>query len=269
MPGTPSSGRLVCSGAAHPYIELLRRARFNWPQATGEQGEACSKVIASSRHTRSRYPIFQSPMTWIARSPLVSAVSAAGGMGLLENSIADLSVTTREFAAIRAATNQPFGVNLPVRYLQANPEMEKKIIDWLLGQGIHFVTTSAGDPTPLCEASEGRGRDRLSRHRHPARRAEGGRRRRRRADRRGRGERGPAQPGRGAFVRAAAGGARGGGRADRRRRRHRRRPRHGGGLRARRRGRHHGHALRRLARKPGAPELQATRSSMRRSPARC
>ena len=45
-------------------------------------------------HTRSRYPIFQSPMTWIARAPLVTAVSAAGGMGLLENSIRDLSVTT-------------------------------------------------------------------------------------------------------------------------------------------------------------------------------
>src|SRR4030095_8275375 len=91
-------------------------------------------------HTRSRYPIFQSPMTWIARAPLVSAVSAAGGMGLLENSIADLSVTTREFTAIRAAPTQRFGVTLPVRYLQANQEMEKKIIDWLLGQGIHFVT---------------------------------------------------------------------------------------------------------------------------------
>ncbi len=72
-------------------------------------------------HTRSRYPIFQSPMTWIARAPLVSAVSAAGGMGLLENSVSDLTVTTREFAAIRAATNRPFGVNLPVRYLQADP----------------------------------------------------------------------------------------------------------------------------------------------------
>jgi enoyl-[acyl-carrier protein] reductase II len=103
-----------------------------------------NRVVA---HTRSRYPIFQSPMTWIARAPLVSAVAAAGGMGLLENSIADLSVTTREFAAIRAATNAPFGVNLPVRYLQANESEEQKIIDWLLGQNIHFVTTSAGDPT--------------------------------------------------------------------------------------------------------------------------
>jgi enoyl-[acyl-carrier protein] reductase II len=98
-------------------------------------------------HTRSRYPIFQSPMTWIARAPLVSAVSAAGGMGLLENSIRDLSVTQREFLAIRATTNQPFGVNLPVRYLQMDPREESAIIDWLLGQGIHFVTTSAGDPT--------------------------------------------------------------------------------------------------------------------------
>jgi enoyl-[acyl-carrier protein] reductase II len=97
-------------------------------------------------HTRSRYPIFQSPMTWIARAPLVSAVSAAGAMGLLENSVRDLSMTKREFAAIREATNQPFGVNLPVRYLQADPLEEQAIIDWLLGQGVHFVTTSAGDP---------------------------------------------------------------------------------------------------------------------------
>jgi enoyl-[acyl-carrier protein] reductase II len=103
-----------------------------------------NRVIA---HTRSRYPIFQSPMTWIARAPLVTAVSAAGAMGLLENSIRDLSVTTSEFTAIRAATNQPFGVNLPIRYLQMDPKEEKAIIDWLLGQGIHFATTSAGDPT--------------------------------------------------------------------------------------------------------------------------
>ena len=98
-------------------------------------------------HTRSRYPIFQSPMTWIARAPLVSAVSKAGAMGLLENSIRDLGVTRREFADIRAATNAPFGVNLPIRYLQMDPKEEDAIIDWLLGQGIHFATTSAGDPT--------------------------------------------------------------------------------------------------------------------------
>jgi enoyl-[acyl-carrier protein] reductase II len=103
-----------------------------------------NRVVA---HTRARYPIFQSPMTWIARAPLVSAVSKAGAMGLLENSIRDLAVTKREFADIRAATNAPFGVNLPIRYLQMDPKEEDAIIDWLLGQGIHFATTSAGDPT--------------------------------------------------------------------------------------------------------------------------
>jgi enoyl-[acyl-carrier protein] reductase II len=102
-----------------------------------------NRVIA---HTRSRYPIFQSPMTWIARAPLVSAVSAAGAMGLLESSARDLTMTTREFNAIRAATNQPFGVNLPVRFLQVDPKEETAIIDWLIAQGIHFATTSAGDP---------------------------------------------------------------------------------------------------------------------------
>ncbi len=102
-----------------------------------------NRVVA---HTRSRYPIFQSPMTWIARAPLVSAVSAAGGLGLLESSSRNLAMTSREFAAIRAATNQPFGVNLPVRFLQGDPVEERAIIDWLLAQGIHFVTTSAGDP---------------------------------------------------------------------------------------------------------------------------
>ncbi|GGC77305.1 NAD(P)H-dependent flavin oxidoreductase [Chelatococcus reniformis] len=102
-----------------------------------------NRVVA---HTRARYPIFQSPMTWIARAPLVSAVSAAGAFGLLESTSRDLAMTTREFNAIRAATNQPFGVNLPVRYLKDDPKEEKAIIDWLLAQNIHFVTTSAGDP---------------------------------------------------------------------------------------------------------------------------
>ncbi len=86
-------------------------------------------------------------MTWIARAPLVSAVSAAGGFGLLENSSRDLTITRREFAAIKAATNQPFGVNLPVRFLKVDEGEESAIIDWLLEAGVHFVTTSAGDPT--------------------------------------------------------------------------------------------------------------------------
>jgi enoyl-[acyl-carrier protein] reductase II len=86
-------------------------------------------------------------MTWIARSRLVSAVSAAGAFGLLESSVRDLRVTSREFRAIRAATDAPFGVNLPVRFLKDDPIEESRIIDWLVEHGVRFVTSSAGDPT--------------------------------------------------------------------------------------------------------------------------
>jgi enoyl-[acyl-carrier protein] reductase II len=103
-----------------------------------------NRVVA---HTGSRYPIIQAPMTWAARAPLVAAVSAAGAMGLLETSSLDIEVSSEEFRKIRATTDQPFGVNLLVRRLKTNPEMEGRILDWLLESGIRFVTTSAGDPT--------------------------------------------------------------------------------------------------------------------------
>jgi enoyl-[acyl-carrier protein] reductase II len=102
-----------------------------------------NRVIA---HTGARYPIFQAPMTWIARAPLVAAVSAAGGMGLLESSSADFAMTQREVAAIRAVTSAPFGVNLPVMFLKRNEAAEGQILDWIIANGIKFVTTSAGDP---------------------------------------------------------------------------------------------------------------------------
>jgi enoyl-[acyl-carrier protein] reductase II len=97
-------------------------------------------------HTGATYPIMQAPMTWIARAQLASAVSAAGGLGMMETSSVDVEVTQREFTAIKAATNQPFGVNLPVMFLRQNEDMERRIVDWLIEHGVRFVTTSAGDP---------------------------------------------------------------------------------------------------------------------------
>jgi len=97
-------------------------------------------------HTGVQYPIIQAPMTWIARAQLASAVSAAGALGMMETSSVDIEVTQREYAAIKAATNRPFGVNLPVMFLRQNEDMERRIIDWLIANGVQFVTTSAGDP---------------------------------------------------------------------------------------------------------------------------
>jgi len=97
-------------------------------------------------HTGAQLPIMQAPMTWIARARLASAVSAAGALGMMETSSVDIAVTRREFAAIKAATDRPFGVNLPVMFLRQNEDMERQIIDWLIEHGVRFVTTSAGDP---------------------------------------------------------------------------------------------------------------------------
>ena len=98
------------------------------------------------RHTGARYPILQAPMSWIARADLVSAVSEAGAMGLLETSGRDLAASMAEAERVRARTDRPFGVNLAVRYLSGDPEREEATLKWALDGRFAFATTSAGDP---------------------------------------------------------------------------------------------------------------------------
>jgi enoyl-[acyl-carrier protein] reductase II len=85
-------------------------------------------------------------MAWIARSRLVSAVSAAGGFGILETSARDLDASKREYDAARAATNRPFGINLSIKFLKGDEAFEGQVLDWALDGRVRFVTTSAGDP---------------------------------------------------------------------------------------------------------------------------
>jgi enoyl-[acyl-carrier protein] reductase II len=115
----------------------------------GAAARSAQRSFASNRvvrHTGARYPIIQAPMSWIARAQLASAVSAAGGLGLLENSSKDLAIIQREVTAMKAATDQPYGFNLPVKFLKASEDDEKAILAWVIGQAPRFVTTSAGDP---------------------------------------------------------------------------------------------------------------------------
>ncbi len=82
---------------------------------------------------------------------------------------------------MRDLTDKPFGVNIAQLFVR-----DPSIVDFVVEQGVRFVTTSAGDPTKYTDAAEGRRAHRLPRRADAARRAEGGRRRRRRARRRGR-----------------------------------------------------------------------------------
>ncbi len=88
-------------------------------------------------------PIVQAPMGWIARSPLASAVSNAGAMGIIETSSGELDVVRGEIRKMRELTDKPFGVNIAQAFVR-DPEV---IVDFVIDQGVRFVTTSAGSPT--------------------------------------------------------------------------------------------------------------------------
>jgi enoyl-[acyl-carrier protein] reductase II len=90
-------------------------------------------------------PIVQAPMGWIARSQLASAVSAAGGLGIIETSSGDLDAIRGEIARMRELGDRPFGVNIAQLFVRSPEEM----VDFVAANGVRFVTTSAGDPTQL------------------------------------------------------------------------------------------------------------------------
>jgi len=92
-----------------------------------------------------RYPIVQAPMGYIARAQLASAVSNAGGLGIIETSSGQLDQVREEIRKMRSLTDEPFGVNIAQLFVRDPVE----IVEFVAEQGVRFVTTSAGDPSIL------------------------------------------------------------------------------------------------------------------------
>jgi enoyl-[acyl-carrier protein] reductase II len=88
------------------------------------------------------HPIVQAPMGYIARAQLASAVSNAGGLGVIETSSGALDEVRDEIRKIRDLTDKPFGVNIAQLFVR-----DPSIVDFVADNGVTFVTTSAGDPT--------------------------------------------------------------------------------------------------------------------------
>lgn len=88
------------------------------------------------------YPVIQAPMGWIARSQLASAVSNAGGLGIIETSSGELDAVREEIRRMRDLTDKPFGVNIAQAFVR-----DPSIVEFVVSQNVRFVTTSAGDPT--------------------------------------------------------------------------------------------------------------------------
>src|SRR6187455_1751906 len=87
------------------------------------------------------YPIVQAGMIWASGWRLASAVSNAGGLGLIGSGSMYPDVLREHIQKCKDATSRPFGVNIPLLY----PDIDKHI-QIVIDEGVKIVFTSAGNP---------------------------------------------------------------------------------------------------------------------------
>jgi len=88
-----------------------------------------------------KYPIIQGGMIWCSGWRLASAVSNAGGLGLIGSGSMRPELLEEHIIKCKAATNLPFGVNIPLLYPQTD-----ELIEIILRHQVKIVFTSAGNP---------------------------------------------------------------------------------------------------------------------------
>ncbi|HNF30664.1 MAG TPA: nitronate monooxygenase, partial [Chitinophagaceae bacterium] len=88
-----------------------------------------------------QYPIIQAGMIWASGWRLASAVSNAGGLGIIGAGSMYPAVLKEHIKKCKAATNKPFAVNLPLLY----PSIEEHI-KIIMEEKVPIVFTSAGNP---------------------------------------------------------------------------------------------------------------------------
>ena len=88
-----------------------------------------------------RYPIIQGGMVWCSGWRLASAVSNEGGLGLLGAGSMHPGTLTEHIRKMKAATDKPWGVNVPLLY----PEIDR-LMEILKKEEVKIVFTSAGNP---------------------------------------------------------------------------------------------------------------------------
>ncbi len=93
-----------------------------------------------------KYPIFQGAMAWIADASLASAVSNAGGLGIIAAGNAPADIVREQIRKCKELTDKPFGVNI----MLLSPFVED-IVDLVCKEGVKVVTTGAGNPSKYME----------------------------------------------------------------------------------------------------------------------
>jgi enoyl-[acyl-carrier protein] reductase II len=89
-----------------------------------------------------RYPLVQAGMIWCSGWRLASAVSNAGGLGLIGSGSMYPEVLREHVRKCKAATDRPFGVNVPLLYPNVEEHMRT-----IIEEGVPIVFTSAGNPS--------------------------------------------------------------------------------------------------------------------------
>src|SRR5690606_2538058 len=93
-----------------------------------------------------RYPIIQGGMQWVGRAELASAVSNAGGLGILTGlTQATPDDLRREIKRCREMTDKPFGVNLTI-LPTANPPPYESYLDAIIESGVRILETAGNNP---------------------------------------------------------------------------------------------------------------------------
>ena len=88
-----------------------------------------------------QYPIVQGGMVWVSGWKLASAVSNAGGLGLIGAGSMYPDVLREHIQKCKKATGKPFGVNIPMLYPQVD-----ELMDIIVEEDVKIVFTSAGNP---------------------------------------------------------------------------------------------------------------------------
>jgi len=94
-----------------------------------------------------KYPIIQGPMAWITEAELAIAVGEAGGAGVIACGSRNAAWIREEVKKVRAATDKPFGLNVPL--LDLNKD---ELLRTACEEKVPFVTIGAGNPIPYIES---------------------------------------------------------------------------------------------------------------------
>ncbi len=98
------------------------------------------------------YPIIQGGMAWTATAELAAAVSNGGGLGIIGAGHMPTEILRDQIRTAKTLTDKPFGVNL----MLLTPHIDE-LVDMVMEEGVHAVTTGAGNPGKYMDALKGKG----------------------------------------------------------------------------------------------------------------